>query len=332
MDFRFLCAGLALAASLWGQGPAFEVASVKPSGPINPQAIMSGQTRIGMKVDAARVDIGNVSMADLIRIAYRVKAFQVSGPSWITTERYDIQAKLPEGGSPDQVPEMLQALLAERFHLKVHKDSKEQPVLALIVGKNGPKLKESPAETEAPPAPAAEESGKGFTINAGQGQVHISGNPMQGRGMSITGGQFGAMRMTMAKEGGMHMESDRMTMTALVEMLSRFSEKPVVDMTELKGTYQVALDVSMEELMNVARSAGVRIPPGAGAMGAPGGPAGAGVAPGGGDPGRLPGDAVGGSGASLFTSIQQLGLKLDPRKVPVELIVVDSADKTPTEN
>jgi uncharacterized protein (TIGR03435 family) len=317
MHFRFIGTGLLLAGSLYGQTPAFEVASVKPAGPINAAAIMSGQTRIGMKVDAARVDIGSMSMADLIRIAYRVKPYQVSGPAWINSERYSIQAKLPEGASPDQVPEMLQALLAERFHLQVHRDKKEQPVLALIVGKNGPKLKDSPPEAEAPP-PAAEDPNKGFTINAGQGAVRITGNPTQGRGMSVTGGQFGAMRVSMTKEGSMHLESERMTIPALVDILSRFNDRPVVDMTELKGTYQMALDLSMDEIRNMARSAGVNVPSGAGAAA-------------GGD-GRMPADLAEGSGASLFTSVQQLGLKLDPRKIPLEMIVVDGGDKTPTEN
>ena len=268
MNFRLIGAGLLLAGSLFGQNPTFEVASVKPAGPVNAAAIMSGQMRIGMKVDAARVDIGSMSMADLIRVAYKVKPYQVSGPAWINSERYSIQAKLPEGASTDQVPEMLQALLAERFHLQVHRDKKEQSVLALIVGKNGPKLKDSPPAKEGPP-PSAEDSSKGITINTGQGAVRVVGNPTQGRGMSVTGGQFASMQISMTKEGIMHLESERMTIPALVDILSRFNDRPVVDLTELKGTYQMALDVSTDELRKMARSAGVNVPAAAGA-GAPG--------------------------------------------------------------
>jgi uncharacterized protein (TIGR03435 family) len=107
--------------------PAFEVASIKPAPPITTIAaqIQSGKIHVGMTIDAARVDIGFMSLADLIRVAYRVKPYQISGPDWMREERFDIVAKLPDGASTDQVPEMLQALLAERFNLKVHRESKE---------------------------------------------------------------------------------------------------------------------------------------------------------------------------------------------------------------
>src|ERR1035441_9283141 len=142
-----LAAGTAL-----GQTPAFEVASVKPAAPLDRSQMLSGQMHVGMKVDAARVDIGSMSLAELIRVAYRVKAYQVSGPDWMASERFDVLAKLPEGASSGQVPEMLQALLAERFKLSVHRESKEHAVYALVVGKNGPKLKESAPDADAPAA------------------------------------------------------------------------------------------------------------------------------------------------------------------------------------
>src|SRR5215472_9985321 len=111
---RIITGIMLTAAAAFGQtsapAPAFEVASIKPAGPLNPMAIKSGQMRIGMKIDKARVDIGSLSLADLIRIAYRVKPHQVSGPDWMSAERFNVQATIPEGSSPDQVPEMLQAL------------------------------------------------------------------------------------------------------------------------------------------------------------------------------------------------------------------------------
>ncbi len=100
-----------------GAGPAFEVASVKPAAPLDRSQMLSGQMHVGMKIDAARVDIGGMSLADLIRVAYRVKPYQVSGPDWMAPERFDVLAKMPEGATREQVPEMLQALLAERFKL-----------------------------------------------------------------------------------------------------------------------------------------------------------------------------------------------------------------------
>ena len=118
------------AGSLLGQTPTFEVASVKPSEPITPAMVASGKLHAGMKIDGKRVDIGNFGLMQLICKAYDVKSYQVSGPSWImgaglAGQRFDIVANLPEGATKEQVPQMLQALLAERFKLVIHRESKE---------------------------------------------------------------------------------------------------------------------------------------------------------------------------------------------------------------
>jgi uncharacterized protein (TIGR03435 family) len=260
-----------------------------------------------MQVDGARVDIGSMGVLDLIQIAYKVKRFQVSGvaDAGLNGARFDILAKMPEGANKDQVPEMLQALLADRFKLVIHRESKEQPVFALLVGKNGPKLKESPPDPEPPP---------GDDPNAPKG----GNSPVQwkmdgGRGAVVSGGPSGKTRVEMGPNGTMHFEMEKMPVSALCEFLGRFLERPVIDMTELKGNYQVGLDLTMEDLRAVARSAGVTIP--------------------GGDAGKGPADAASDpSGSSIFNTVQQLGLKLEPRKAPVEMIVVDHVEKTPTEN
>ncbi len=293
---------------------AFEVASVKPSGGLDPAAIMAGKMRIGMKVDAARVEIGMLSIADLIRIAYKVKSYQVQGPDWMTQERFNISAKLPDGAKEDQVPEMLQALLAERFKLTIHRQSKEQNVYALVVAKGGPKLKEAEPE---PATPKPEPAG-GTSLNTLGGTVRMSGD-IQGKGMVVAGGPNGNQTKMTMNNGLMHMENSRMPIAGLVEMLARFVDKPVVDMTELKGTYQIGIDLSREDMMNIARASGM-----AGMM--PGG-----AAPGGGDASR-PAEAAADPSSSVFTSVQQLGLKLEPRKSPIDLIVVDHVEKVPTEN
>ncbi len=75
---RRISAGLVLAAGV-ALGQTFEVASVKPAAPLGRGQILSGEAHVGMKIDAARVDIGSMSLADLIRVAYRVKPYQVSG-------------------------------------------------------------------------------------------------------------------------------------------------------------------------------------------------------------------------------------------------------------
>jgi uncharacterized protein (TIGR03435 family) len=303
-----------LAASVaFGETPAFEVASIKPAGAPDPAKLMAGKMRIGMTIDQGRVDIGFFSLTDLIRTAYKVKPYQVTGPSWMTTERFDIQAKLPEGATKEQVPEMLQALLADRFKLTMHRESKEQNTYALVVAKGGPKLKDSLPDVDAPPPDEAKaKADGGITIGTPDGQMRVN---RTGGGMSVTGGPGGPMKMTMGP-AGMHMEAAKMTMTAFAEMLTPFVDRPVVDMTELKGTYQVALDLSMEDMRSVARMAGAMMP---GMGGEP--------------PRAAPADAATDpSGGTIFSTVQQLGLKLEPRKAPIEHIVVDHLEKAPTDN
>src|SRR5579871_3603130 len=173
----------------------FEVAAIKPAPPIEPAKIMAGKMKIGMTVNQARVDIGNLSLADLIRIAFKMRPYQVNGPDWMGSQRFDIQAKMPEGATKEQVPEMLQGLLAERFKLSFHRDSKEHSVYALVVGKTGIKMKE--AEPDPAPKPPADAEGTppqppgkgGMVIGSGENQVRVTQNS-DGKGSTITGGQF----------------------------------------------------------------------------------------------------------------------------------------------
>jgi uncharacterized protein (TIGR03435 family) len=272
---------------------------------MDPAAIMAGKMRIGMKIDAARVDIGMLSLSDLVRIAYKVKSYQIQGPDWMTGERFNISAKLPDGAKEEQVPEMLQTLLTERFKLTIHRQRKEQNVYALVVAKGGLKMK--PAEPDDPKAEPAPQSSNGG--------IRMSGD-IQGKGVVVAGGANGNQTKMTMNNGLMHMENSKLPITGLVEMLSRFVDKPVVDMTELKGEYQVALDLSMEDIRNVARASGM-----GGAMMLGGGPA----------PGTAaaePSDP----GSSIFTSLAQLGLKLEPRKSAIDLIIVDHLEKLPTDN
>jgi uncharacterized protein (TIGR03435 family) len=314
---------LAVAGVVCAQTPAparleFEVASIKkPAMSIQEQA-MAGKLHVGMKVDGARVDFGSMSIADLIMAAYKVKSYQVSGPDWLKTERFDIVAKLPEGSNKDQVPEMLQSLLADRFKLAIHRDTKDHAIYALIIAKGGPKLKESPPDVETPEdAPPPKEEKGTTTLDTGQGKMSIK---TDGSGGATVKGPNGMTQKVTMSNGIMHMEMNKSSMDQLVEALARFVDRPVVNMTELKGNYQVALDLSMEDIMKAARSAGVSVP--------------VGTLPGGGAADAKPGEAAAsdpGEG-SIFRSVQEMGLKLDARKAPLELIVVDHVEKMPTEN
>jgi uncharacterized protein (TIGR03435 family) len=242
---------------------SFEVASVRPSAALTFKNLDEAKRGAGIEIAGARVDISMMSLADLVRQAYGLKAFQFSGPGWTASERYDVHAKLPSGATPQQVPAMLQTLLADRFHLAFHRDSREHAVYALVAGKNGVKL------------PVAE-----------------AGQPEAGKSWEMSGGT-------------MHFHR-KMTMPALCDFLGGFVDRPVVDMTGLTETYQVGLDIPMDELKRAKIAA----------EGAP-------TADSASDPA---------GSSAMFAAVQQVGLKLEPRKTAVEVLVVDHAEKVPTEN
>jgi len=301
MRAKFEAVMLAMAFGAFGQTPAtppaFEVASIKAAAPP-----VNGRMMIRMAGDPGRVDYANVSLRDVIRIAYGVKEYQVSGPDWISATRFDILAKLPEGAPREEVPQMLQTLLAERFKLTVHRETKEHSMYALVVGKNGPKLKPAEADPQplhngGPPKPGYGEGGR---------------MAMPRDGMPVMGGR-GPMMMF---NGRGHIGAKAMSMQGLAEMLARQLDRPVVDQTELKGTYDFTLDYTPEEGQGM-RLPGLPPPP----PPAPGGEA------------RDGGTPESSSGLSLFAALQaQLGLKLEATKGPVDLVVVDHVEKTPTEN
>ena len=272
---------------------------------------MMGQQRVGMKVDAARVDIANLSLADLVRIAYRLKPYQIAGQDWMKRERFDIVGKLREGTSADQVPEMLQDLLAERFKLTVHSETKDHVVYALVVGKNGPKLVEAPPET----APAANPTP---TAPGGPGPVQLSADASS---LMISGERTGPIRLSPGA-GTMRLEARQATMAALADMLSRILDRPVVDMTGLAGVYHLTLNLSLQDMHAMVEASGV-MPPGPGMGGDMHGP-------GSDAPGRGQGSDA--PASSVFENIQQLGLKLESRRAPMEMIVIDHLEKAPTEN
>jgi uncharacterized protein (TIGR03435 family) len=124
-------------------GPSFEVASIKLHVP-------TGQDRIGgTNFPGGRVTASFVTLRDLIISAYDLRPDQISGgPGWIYSDRYDLVAKAAGNGTPteEELHQMMRSLLADRFRLQIHRQMKEMPVYALLVGKNGPKLKQSASD------------------------------------------------------------------------------------------------------------------------------------------------------------------------------------------
>jgi uncharacterized protein (TIGR03435 family) len=125
----------------------FEVVAIKPVPQPTPAAIQAGANSIGMKIDDARVQIGGYTPLGLLSLAFRVSRQQVVAPEFARSEYFDVQAKLPENATRDQVPEMLQAMLAERFKLSYHHETRDYVVNVLTVGKNGMKLPRLPDNT-----------------------------------------------------------------------------------------------------------------------------------------------------------------------------------------
>jgi uncharacterized protein (TIGR03435 family) len=299
----------------------FEVASIKPAPPLNPQAIMAGKSKIGMSIEQSRVDIGSLGLGDLIQVAYKIKPHQITLLDWMkdpmSVQRFDIVAKMPEGATKDDVPQMLQALLAERFGLKIHKDTVEGQVMNLVVGKGGPKLKPSVKEKE-PAEPAKDAKGTNV-INFGGGTMKQNGTSME---MSVKD-QPGKVKMNMA-EGKMHYTITECTLDRFAEMVTQFVGQPVINKTDIKGDYDVEFEMSMADMLAIAQKAGVAVPPDAARALSGGGPV---------DPTR-PADAASDPSANggIMASLQQLGLKLDKGKGPVDHYIIDKVEKMPTEN
>jgi uncharacterized protein (TIGR03435 family) len=310
---------------------AFEVATIKPSVPVDMAALRDGRAHVGTKIDAGRVDIGTASLFQLICVAYRLRPYQVTGPDWLKTTMYDIQAKIPSGATAVEVPEMLRTLLEDRFGLKIHHESKDQPVYALVVAKGGPKLKEStpdPTTPADPQPPTGKPSADTVSMPTAQGNVKLT-RTATGINIEMPGGEIsGKIRVTLPGPGTpprLHLETSGVTMKTFAEMLSvGVVDRPVVDMTGLSSSYELAVDLSIEDATKVARASINIVPVGGGGGG------------GGGDAGK-PRPEAGGrasdpSGPSILESIQNLGLKLEPRKLPLDALVVDRMERSPTAN
>jgi uncharacterized protein (TIGR03435 family) len=219
------------------QSQSFEVASIKPN--------TSENGRSSTRPGPTELYLENTSLRKCIAIAYSVSEDRdsaISAPDWLNFERYDIAAKFPAGTPLDQVRVMLQNLLADRFKLKLHRESKELPIYALVATKNGPKLTESAPGTQG---------------SIGMSQGHLSGKSVPVAALA-----------------------DRLS--GAVFQLGR----PVLDRTGISGLYDFTLN-------------------------------------------WVPDD----SAPSLFTALQeQLGLRLEPQKGPVEVLVVDSMERKPSAN
>ena len=319
-----------------GDSPSFEVASVKPAEGQN-----MGFIRIQMNNTPGRVHYTGISLRLLIINAYGIKNYQLTGPAWLDTQRFDITATYKPADAPNaQVRLMLQNLLAERFKMQVRRENKELPAYALVVAKGGPKLKESEDQTDPP-----EGQGRGGGIpdfgalpvgGGGGGAVMMQRDggpggapppppPQVKEGFGATGDKpflppeagrgFVGRGGMMVRPG--HMEAGKAKLATLVNFLSGQMARPVVDETGLTKYYDITLDWAPDAMGGGGRGMMANPPDSGGSTG------GAPVA-------SAPDSS---SGPALPAALQQqLGLKLDPRKLPVEMITVEHMEKAPVEN
>ncbi len=180
----------------------FEAASVK----------VADRCSLENTIDATTVGLHGDPLNVVLMTAFNVKGDQIIGPSWLDSDCFTIDAKMPAGATKDQLPSLLQALLVERFGLVAHKESREKQGFALVVDKNGPKVK------------ASDMNSPDTIRNAGRVQ-------------------FGATLNSSGIKGSM-------TMATLARLLSNRLKAPVEDLTGLQGKYDVdiswALDPALE--------------------------------------------------------------------------------------
>ena len=255
--------GLALFASAaFAQSsapPAFDVASVKvltgAQGRGGGEGHMGGGRGGFVQTSPGSLNMRNTTLKNAIRWAYGVTEYQVSGPEWLDSTRYDIAAKAAGPAKDAELQRMTQTLLADRFKLAFHRDTKEFHVYVLAVGKNGAKLQESTSEGESAIQP-----------------------------------EMNRMAVTV----------HRTPVSMMIDMLNTVVGAPVIDETGLKGRYDVSVNLG-KYAAEMQSGAGSGAPP----------------------------DLI-----TLITAALEgeLGLKLEARKMALEVLIVDHAEKTPTEN
>jgi bla regulator protein blaR1 len=276
----FVVPAFVLGPSLGAQTPpnAFEVATVKPN------KSGDGRVMLGMQ-PGGRFNATNVPLRMLLRQAFNVQDFQiVGGPDWLTSDRFDVVAKAPEGEfNVDTMRPMLRSLLVDRFKLVHHNENRDMPIYSLMKARSDGKL--GPNIT-----PAAVDCATVMRGRRGGGPPPAP--PQPGQKMEC-GFMIGFGRMN---AGGM-------PMTQLAQALSPQVGRIVLDKTELTGNYDFELTYSPEGLGSAF--------PGGGPQLLNGGPPPV-------DP-NLP---------NVFTALQeQLGLKLDSQRGPVDVVVIDRVEQ-----
>jgi len=238
-------ATLLLSVTFAQKAGVFDAASVRLSDPNEPAA--AAEFLPGGRFRA------NIALRYIIERAYDIEDYQLLGdPAWVKSERYAIEAKADSPATDDQLRVMVQTMLVSRFGLKIHRETRDLPVYALVVGKDGPKLT----------------AAKDATLCGGHGC-------------------FGIGRGSFSAKGA--------TLPWTAKTLNRILDRPVLDRTQLSGNYDFVLHFDPSTASSPMMAAV---------------------------------STEDSSQGSIFTVIQeQIGLKLDPRKEPVEILVIDHVER-----
>jgi uncharacterized protein (TIGR03435 family) len=325
---------LILGAGLHAQPAApltFDVATIKSSEPPEPGKPMFFGTRGGPgSADPGQINATRTTLKQLLMSAYGMKPYQITGPPWLDSEPYDIIAKVPAGATKDQVKVMWQNLLADRFGVTLHHLSKVFQVEEMQIAKGGPKLKETTLDPNTPEAQPPAEPPVGAIVT-GPGRAGGPGGPPPAGLQPFSPPKIGKdgvpelsapglIMMMRASAAGpsVHMVGKAQTTTQLADAVGNQLDQPVVDKTGLAGKYDFVLEFAPDPSR-------FRAPPG--------------IVP---FPGKGPGPEPGPGGDANTTDApsltivgalqQQLGLRLVSTKAPLDTIVIDHAEKVPTEN
>jgi uncharacterized protein (TIGR03435 family) len=306
-----------IACSVFALSLAFAiVAAQEPSAPV--EYVASVKRNVSGTGGVIRIRPGNISVSGmpirlLIRQAYgQLQDFQlVGGPSWINDDRFDIEVKIDSAVpfGPQVVPAVLRQLLEDRFAIKTHKETRELPVFALVLARSDGRL--GPNLTASSPECVTMMSARGRATPDGRAGPPPDGRggppPLDARGRGPGPGPlaFDGPPQCGQRMGGFgRIRAGGNTMEQFASALSGTAQRVVVDKTGLTGYYDFSLTFTPTT---------DQLPPGPPPPGAEPPPI---------DP----------NGPSLFTAIQeQLGLKLQDQRGPVDVVVIDSIDQ-PTEN
>jgi uncharacterized protein (TIGR03435 family) len=242
---------------------AFEVASVRQANYTlpTPEDIRAGRVNLPRtRIEGDRVDITAMPMRVILGTAYGVAGIYIFGESWLESLRWDIHAKIPAGAGKEQAPAMLRALLEERFGLRVHRETRDLPVYALVEAKGGIKLQELPADTP-----------NSSRTDPATGNMEMIGT-LDAIGAA---GSFAGLNA------------------------------PVENHTGLKGKYKVSLNMRLVFARIQQLKPGDSVAPG-------------------------PDDSD--AADRMSEILAPMGLRLERRKVPKEVVVIDHMNKTPSEN